>query len=213
MKRCQILTVFLIFLGFVVANPALALLIDNGDGTVTDDDLGIMWLQTPGPDANYSDAALWADNLVFAGYDDWRLPSALDFETGLPDTGYNSVNNELGHLYGSELGNPPSPVAPMSDYDVLWYWTGTVDPNHTDDVFVFAWTYDNLWENYSTWERPDVSLNSVINATAVRIIGDGDDNGNGGDDTQQVPEPGTFLFLGTIMFGLCITYRKKLVRK
>ena len=49
---------------------------DNGDGTVTDLNTGLMWQQTP-PSDGYSkaDSVTYCENLELAGYDDWRLPT------------------------------------------------------------------------------------------------------------------------------------------
>jgi hypothetical protein len=47
---------------------------DNGDGTVTDLNTGLMWQRTPGDKATYAEAVAGADTFNLAGYDDWRLP-------------------------------------------------------------------------------------------------------------------------------------------
>ena len=70
---------------------------DNGDGTITDDNSGLMWQQVPSSsDYSWDDAVSYCDNLEFAGYDDWRMPtlkelfSISDFSSGWPylDTSY-----------------------------------------------------------------------------------------------------------------------------
>ena len=48
---------------------------DNGDGTITDLNTGLMWQQTPGNKVTYDEAVSGAENLNLAGYDDWRLPT------------------------------------------------------------------------------------------------------------------------------------------
>jgi hypothetical protein len=48
---------------------------DNGDGTVTDLNTGLMWQKTPGDKVKYDEAVAAADDFVLAGYDDWRLPT------------------------------------------------------------------------------------------------------------------------------------------
>ena len=79
----------LIVLITAFAGTAQATLIDRGGGLIYDDVLNITWLQ----DANYSatdnlgfatvagggfndqrDAVAWADAIIFADWDDWRLP-------------------------------------------------------------------------------------------------------------------------------------------
>jgi hypothetical protein len=63
--------------------------VDNGDGTVTDLCTGLMWMQDPAvPDSRYNpdecdgifwqEALIYAENLDFAGYSDWRLPNVRE---------------------------------------------------------------------------------------------------------------------------------------
>ncbi len=81
---------------------------DNGDGTVTDLNTGLMWQVTPSSQSfSYEEAVEYAENLEFAGYDDWRLPSTKelfsisDFSAGWPyldkdvfDIAGNSVSKD-----------------------------------------------------------------------------------------------------------------------
>ncbi|MDC7220794.1 MAG: DUF1566 domain-containing protein [Spirochaetales bacterium] len=49
---------------------------DNGDGTVTDDNTGLMWQQTPPTDKmSYDEAIAYVEDLELGGYTDWRLPT------------------------------------------------------------------------------------------------------------------------------------------
>ena len=185
MKSNSTKLALVILLGTLMSTPINAALIDNGDGTITDDDLGIMWLQSPGPDANFPDATSWADSLVFAGYDNWRLPSALDFDSGLPDLMFNSTNNEFGHLYGDELGNPANAADTLPlEYVPLWYWTITEDGD--DSAYAFFWSWDGLWLNDS------FPRGTVLNATAVRDIG----------DVGLIPLPAAVWLFGSALIGL-----------
>jgi len=70
---------------------------DNGDGTVTDNVTGLIWQQVPVSEAmSWQEAVEYCENLEFAGYDNWRVPTAKelfgisDFTTGWPflDTDY-----------------------------------------------------------------------------------------------------------------------------
>lgn len=76
---------------------------DNGDGTVTDNVTGLMWVKTPDLNGDgeikaddklsYPDAVAQASDFALAGYDDWRVPtikemySLMDFR-GIDPSGY-----------------------------------------------------------------------------------------------------------------------------
>jgi hypothetical protein len=72
--------------------PVQAGLIYRGNGMVYDTTLGITWLQdvryarTSGQDADgvfdFAKANAWAANLVYGGYDDWRLPTLAPVRGG-----------------------------------------------------------------------------------------------------------------------------------
>lgn len=65
---------------------------DNGDGTITDLNTGLMWQQTPDSNGNRNQqgATDYCTALQLAGHNDWRLPSAKelysisDFSRGWP---------------------------------------------------------------------------------------------------------------------------------
>ena len=48
---------------------------DNGDGTVTDLNTGLMWQQAFADPMLFEDADGYASNLRLGGYDDWRVPT------------------------------------------------------------------------------------------------------------------------------------------
>lgn len=100
----------------VAPMPASADFHDRGGGLIYDDDLDITWLQdasyayTSGYDADgrmdrYQPVE-WAEDLVYAGADDWRLPATLVPDPSCFDSqGSGCTGSDLGHLYYIELGN------------------------------------------------------------------------------------------------------------
>jgi hypothetical protein len=91
-------------------------------------------------------ATAWANQLVYGGFADWRLPAALNQDGSGPCTGNNCSGSELGHLFYSELGgiagnsllsgtDPDLPKFSNITDDVWWFGT-------EDSLFSFnAWTF------------------------------------------------------------------------
>ena len=48
---------------------------DNGDGTITDNNTGLMWIKEHGSKMTWADAAAGAPTCTVGGHSDWRLPS------------------------------------------------------------------------------------------------------------------------------------------
>ncbi|MDH4274049.1 MAG: DUF1566 domain-containing protein, partial [Gammaproteobacteria bacterium] len=99
---------------------AHAALVDNGNGTVTDSVSGLMWVKDANQlaTANWSTAVASANNLVYAGFDDWRLPEKSELE-GLS-----------GALRSSGSYNPAPFLNMQLDGVGDWYWSGTKGRNY-----------------------------------------------------------------------------------
>jgi hypothetical protein len=171
--------------------PCIAQLMDNGDGTVTDNNSGLTWLQNSLPASNggdgktWQDALSWAVSLVFASHDDWRLPSALEFGAGTPDLGFNSVKNEWGNLYGNVWNNPANTedISPMHYYPCCYYWTSTEKPDDYDKASAFFISYDDVWGN-SFFTKSTLMRYTAVRGTAAPVLApqcrDGYDNDHDG---------------------------------
>lgn len=98
---------------------------DNGDGTVTDRKLGLMWSQTDNQgDINWVQAEKWvlftfADTLP-KRYDNWRLPTLAELQSIL-------VENTNAKGYETECGQWVKTVSQIR-LSCGWVWTSETDP-------------------------------------------------------------------------------------
>lgn len=66
---------------------------DNGDGTVTDLQTGLMWQQTPDPNKfTFADAVAGGATFNFAGHTDWRLPTIKELYSLMDFSGSSFVD-------------------------------------------------------------------------------------------------------------------------
>jgi hypothetical protein len=178
-----------------LAGSASATLISRGADLVYDDALNITWTRNaslPGSSLlSWAQATTWAADLVYAGYDDWRLPtSSLTTPTGTAtNCGVVSAavcaasGNELGYMYyqnlgGVFLGSPKTGTQTAVGGEVL---TGIQDSywSATRNFGSLAWL---LYLNGTQFAAGD---SNRLGAWAVRS----------GDVAAAVPEPQTFALL------------------
>ena len=65
---------------------------NNNDGTVTDLDTGLMWMQAPSSALNWTAALNYAEGLEWAGYSDWRLPNVKELQSLVDITRAKAMN-------------------------------------------------------------------------------------------------------------------------
>jgi lysozyme family protein len=97
--------------------------VDNGDGTITDRATGLMWMQDDnGSGLLWEDALTYAENLTFAGYDDWRLPDAKELQ-GLLD--YSRSPDTTASAAIDPIFNATSITNEEGAADYPYYWSST----------------------------------------------------------------------------------------
>jgi len=112
----------LIGLGPVLAGNRF---VDNGDGTVTDRKLGLMWSQTDNQgDINWIQAEKWVKftfpDTLLKRYDNWRLPTLAELQSLL-------VEDKNAKGYESECGQWVK-IVPEIQLSCGWVWTSETDP-------------------------------------------------------------------------------------
>lgn len=194
-----------------------------GNRLIYDTDLNITWYDYTNSRDTWQNQMNWASNLsvTYDGqvFDDWRLPSTVDGPDNLSydditSLDFNNTSSEMGHLYYTELGNlgyvSTSGAYPQSGYGLqntgdfqhlrsYDYWSGTEYSLDTNRAWYFAHFFGLQHSYYKDhWFG--------MNALAVRS----------GDvvaaHTNPVPEPGTWMLLGSGLVGLA-AFRKRFTRQ
>ena len=99
---------------------------DNGDGTVTDLNTGLMWQQDPGGKMTYGQALRGASTFRLAGYTDWRLPNAKELQSIVDYTRSPATTNSAAidpFFSTSEITNEGG----AADYP--FFWSSTTHAN------------------------------------------------------------------------------------
>ena len=162
---------------FGVSFGAQASLTSSGPLTVFDSDQSLTWTK----DANlngqmdWATAVAWANNLDYAGYTDWVLPTidqlATQFSTNLGETSGQSIANSHNDSYNL-----------FTNLQSYVYWSGS----EYAPVPYFAWLFDT---NYGF--QLNYPKDFQLYAWAVRP-----------GDVAAVPVPGAFWLFGSAMVGL-----------
>lgn len=114
------------FVRYVRGNPDYGTndFVDNGNGTITDKATGLTWMQVDsGTTLNWQQALNHAENMQFAGYDDWRLPNAKELQSIIDYTKSPKASKS------SQRGQAIDPLFKMTDTDG-WYWSSTTHLEH-----------------------------------------------------------------------------------
>lgn len=199
---------------------AHAALVDRGGGLIYDTVLQITFLQ----DANYAnttdyvnsdgdgrmqwaEAVAWADNLVYQGYSDWRLPNALN-DRGNPCTGDDCVESEMLHLFVNE-GIDSVSHGPFINLKTD-YWSQTTSSYDTNLAITYSVSggYGHAAKDnyFHAW--------AVRDGNSTPKDDNNDDNGGEEDQEELLLDPffEEHCFIATAAFGSYDNYYVKILR-
>ena len=127
---------------------------DNGDGTVTDNNTGLIWQQTP-PDELYSwsEAIVYADNLNLTSHDDWRLPTMKELYSIVAFWG--TMRTKTPYIDTAYFDfEYPDPSTGLREMDAQ-YWSSNqyVGTTMDGDISAFGFNFaDGRIKSYPTGE-------------------------------------------------------------
>lgn len=103
--------------------------VDNGDGTISDNATGLMWMQNDsGVGLNWGEALAYCENLDHAGYSDWRLPDAKELQSIVDYTRSPDTTNSAAI---DPIFNITADTNPLGQTDYPNFWTSTT---HADGM-------------------------------------------------------------------------------
>ncbi len=138
-----LLSIFFAMALLVLANCQAALagerFTDNGDGTVTDNELGLMWAKTDNQgDINWKEAQQWIQFTfpysIPTTYENWRMPTLKELQSlAVKGKGYETACGQwvkivpqlrlsCGWIWTSETGQL-GPTATVFNYDNVYYYS------------------------------------------------------------------------------------------
>ena len=100
---------------------------DNGDGTVTDNLTGLMWVKDPSQIPGFGSAMYWyeainaCESLDYAGYSDWRMPNINELMSILDHSRYSPAFDTMFFVPFPDNWTP--------------YWSSTTCAPWTDGVW------------------------------------------------------------------------------
>lgn len=98
---------------------------DNGDGTITDHRLGVMWSRTDNNgDITWNEAEKWVKytfpDTLPKQYDNWRLPTLEELQSLVPE-------DRHAKGYEADCGQWVK-IVPLIRLSCGWIWTSETDP-------------------------------------------------------------------------------------
>lgn len=119
-------------------------LVNNSDGTITDEATGLMWSQTDsGKGMDWEAALAYAQTqnaANYLGYNDWRLPNVKELQSVVD---YNYAPDAADPAFDGPALDPMFSVSEITNEagnkDYPYYWTSTSARFQSSGDFYYAW--------------------------------------------------------------------------
>jgi len=115
--------------------------VENGDGTITDNATGLMWMQDDnGEGLDWENALAYAEGSEYAGYTDWRLPNVKELQC-IVDYGYSpSATNpdKVGPAIDPLFTCTPI-INEAGNDDYGYHWTSTSANFTSGEPYYYSW--------------------------------------------------------------------------
>ena len=123
--------------------------VDNGDGTITDEATGLMWMQSDNAEAILWQSALqYAENMEFAGYSDWRLPDVKELQS-IVDYSRSPATTNSAAIH--TLFNCSQIVNENNEDDYPFYWSSTTHANELNGASAAYVAFGRSLGNINGW--------------------------------------------------------------
>jgi len=125
--------------------------VNNGNGTVTDTNTGLMWELGGVSDKTWEQALGYCEGLTLAGHTDWRLPTI----------------KEIRSLIDYDRENPAIDITFFPDTESAYYWSSTPSSN----VEYYGWGLDFGYGEDSNGHKSDQNFVRAVRGGQAALLG------------------------------------------
>ena len=121
---------------FLFCSLGFAELLDNGVGTVTDTDTGLMWQQTDAGTMRWEEALTYCETLELAGHNDWRLPNINELQSIVDYSAFDPCIDMI--IFPAGVTSDSYWSSTTNAIDTTWAWAA-------DFSYGYTLSYDKMW--------------------------------------------------------------------
>jgi len=114
---------------------------DNGDGTISDNITGLIWMKEMDEKMTFKEAFAYAENLELGGYNDWRVPSIKELYSLILFTGKVKGAKAIDFFIDTDYFNQPLGDSSKGEREIdaqTWSSTEYVGKTMKNDDTVFG---------------------------------------------------------------------------